>query len=197
MKRIYWLVVLAVSSALAGSSSVGRIQGADSELEQLVLSPSVADNVALFFSEFRTELVLCLEGEQHGNVLYVTDFRVPHILLSETGRVQAAGCKKGTGTVGTWHNHPTPGHKLAALSPESLARNCYLSRTDIRDFVRRTDAMVSVVSCGPRTYAYWWREDVEETDVDLALLPAPEGQLTRGEGTVERGSANLTQARSR
>lgn len=198
MRRIWWLIVIVVSMGVGQPTAVGTDTWGDAdEIEQLVLAPSVADNVALLFTEFQRELVLCLEGERHGNTLYINDFRMPHILVSETGRVQAAGCRRGAETVGTWHNHPAPSFKLAAANPESLSRNCYLSRTDIRDFSRRKDALVSVVSCGPGTFAYWWRRDIGSSDLDVALLPPPEGQLVRAEASTNRGGGSLTQARSR
>ncbi|MGD2154843.1 MAG: hypothetical protein PVG79_16360 [Gemmatimonadales bacterium] len=165
--------------------------------DRLVLSPAVSDNIALLFQQFETEVVLCLEGERRGNELYITDFRMPHILLSETGRVQAAACKPSRRAVGTWHNHPALGTSFAAAHPDALARNCYLSRTDIGDFRRRTDALVSVVSCGPRTFAYWRRSDVESAADDLAVLLPPPEQLVHSEIGIDRRDNPLTQARER
>jgi hypothetical protein len=178
----------------AGFGSIGR---ADGEFKSLVLTPKVSDNIALLFGQFDTELVLCLEGEWRGDDLYVTDFRMPHILTSETGRVQASACRAGRKSVGTWHNHPSPGISLAVTNPDALARNCYLSRTDISDFQRRTEALVTVVSCAPNTFAFWRRSDVEAADGGLALLPPPEGQLVQSEGWDGSGTGSLTQARKR
>ncbi|MDP2576363.1 MAG: hypothetical protein V3U38_01835 [Gemmatimonadota bacterium] len=198
MKRVYWLIILTVSLGFGRTTAdVGGDLSDASTLEQLVLSPAVADNIALIFKEFQRELVLCLEGERRANTLYITDFRMPHILISETGRVQAAGCKHEAGTVGTWHNHPSLGLNFSGISPESHARNCYLSRTDIRDFIRRRDAVVSVVSCAPHTFAYWWRGDVADGEAEVALLAAPEGQLITSGVRTERRAGDLTQARSR
>lgn len=195
MKRICWLLILTVSPIIESSSSPetsGQLL-----FENLVLSPAVSDNLALLFEQFDTELVLCLEGERRGPDLYVTDFRMPHIIVSETGRVQAAGCDVRRGSVGTWHNHPAPASGITRASSHLLARNCYLSRTDVADFRRRTDALVSVVSCGPRTFAYWKRGDLKAAPEDAAVLPPPEGQLLRYEIAEDDRASALTQARER
>jgi hypothetical protein len=165
--------------------------------DELVLSPAVSDNIALMFEQFETEVVLCLEGKRRGNDLYITDFRMPHILLSETGRVQAAGCNPSRRAVGTWHNHPALATSFAASNPNTLARNCYLSRTDIADFRRRSDALVTVVSCGPHTFAYWRRSDVASAADDVAMLPAPQEQLVQSEIGRDLRENPLTQARER
>jgi hypothetical protein len=176
----------------------GHYYAAGGGFRDLVLEPAVSDNIALLFEQFDSELVLCLEGERRGPDLHITDFRMPHILTSETGRVQAAACKRTSRSVGTWHNHPSPGLNFAKTSAESLARNCYLSRTDINDFRRRTDAVVTVVSCGPRTWAYWKRIDVAQERIDeVALLPPPESQLVHSSALDDLGAGTLTQARER
>lgn len=195
MRRSRWLLIL-VAAALVGGHA--GIDGPGPEaFRQLVLAPAVADNLALLFEKFDTELVVCLEGERRGEDVHVTDFRFPHILLSETGRVQAAACEPGGRAIGTWHNHPPPRVGLAAVDAAALTRNCYLSRTDIADFQRRGSAAVTVVSCAPYTYAYWKRGDVGEVGEDVALLPAPDGQLVQGEAVEDGGASDLTQARRR
>lgn len=194
MKQI--AVVLIVILSLAVSRPAGDGLSGEASFHQLVFAPNVSDNIALLFGQFETELVLCLEGEWRGNDLHVTDFRMPHILSSESGRVQAAACKSGRNNVGTWHNHPAPTHQLAGASETALARNCYLSRTDIADFQRRSDASVTVVSCAPNVLAYWKRSDVESLSDDVALLPPPEGQLVYSD-LPDGGAAGLTQARER
>ncbi len=113
------------------------------------------------------------------------------------GRVQAAGCKPTRRSVGTWHNHPAFGMTFTNADPSVLARNCYLSRTDIADFRRRSDALVTVVSCGPHTFAYWKRSDVEPAADDVAVLPPPEGQLVWSEIAGDHQDSPLTQARKR
>ena len=87
--------------------------------------------------------------------------------------------------------------RVASSSPDVLARNCYLSRTDISDFRRRTEAQVSVVSCAPQIYAYWRRGDVDPVEGDVALLPPPVGQLVHSEIADGRADGGLTQARGR
>jgi hypothetical protein len=99
--------------------------------------------------------------------------------------------------VGTWHNHPPLGTSFATSNPESHARNCYLSRTDIADFRRRSDALVTVVSCGPHTFAYWRRGDVASAAEDVAMLPPPQKQLVRSEIGRDLQESPLTQARER
>ncbi|UCC82089.1 MAG: hypothetical protein JSW46_13950 [Gemmatimonadota bacterium] len=198
MKYVSWVLIVCVSLAAgqpAGHGTSG-IAGWHS-FEQLVFSPSVSDNIALLFDQFDSELVLCLEGERRGNDLYITDFRMPHILLSEMGRVQAAGCRPSRKAVGTWHNHPPLGTSFATSNPEAGARNCYLSRTDIADFRRRSDALVTVVSCGPHTFAYWRRGDVASAAEDVAMLPPPQEQLVRSEIGRDLQESPLTQARER
>ncbi len=96
--------------------------------------------------------------------------------------------------MGTWHNHPAPRLGLASSNRGLVTRNCYLSRTDIGDFRRRKQAQVTVVSCAPRTYAYWGRGDVDSAAADAALLPPPAGQLVRSEVGDERRASDLTQA---
>jgi hypothetical protein len=196
VKRIAWLLIV-VASVTAGWPAGSETSGLASSgrFRSLVFAPAVADNLALFFEKFDTELVLCLEGERRGADLYITDFRVPHIFMSETGRVQAASCRTGSRSVGTWHNHPAPHLRMASASADVLARNCYLSGTDITDFQRRSEAQVTVVSCAPRTYAYWRRDDVERLAGEVALLPPPVGQLVQSEVQDDQGTSGLTQAR--
>ena len=197
MKHVSWLLIVAASAAFtqpAGPDTNGR---ADDYFRNLVFEPKVSDNLALLFQKFDTELVLCLEGERRGVDLYVTDFRMPHIFMSETGRVQAASCKLGPRSVGTWHNHPSPYMRVVNSSPDVLARNCYLSRTDITDFRRRTEAQVTVVSCAPQIYAYWRRGDVDSAVGEVALLPPPVGQLVHSEIQDGREDGGLKQARGR
>ena len=196
MKHVCWLFIIAVS-LVAGRPAAHSGYAGGSEFGNLVLDPAISDNIALLFEQFDTELVLCLEGEWRGNDLYVTDFRMPHILVSETGRVQAAGCRSSARSVGTWHNHPAPASSFASSNPEVLARNCYLSRTDIIDFRRREDALVTVVSCAPRTFAFWRRSDVESAASDVAVLPPPPDQLVRSEIGSDPAASALTQARRR
>jgi hypothetical protein len=191
-----WALIFCVSLAAGLPAGHGGISGWHS-FENLVLSPTVSDNIALLFEQFDTEVVLCLEGERRGNDLYITDFRMPHILESQTGRVQAAGCKPSRRVVGTWHNHPALGTSFATSNPNVLTRNCYLSRTDITDFRRRGDALVTVVSCGPHTFAYWRRSDVAAAAEDVAMLPPPQAQLVRSEIGRALRESPLTQARER
>jgi hypothetical protein len=198
VKYVSWALIFCVSLAPAQPAGHGTsgVAGWHS-FERLVLSPGVSDNISLLFEQFETEVVLCLEGERRGNELYITDFRIPHILTSETGRVQAAACKPSRRAVGTWHNHPPFGTSLAISNANALARNCYLSRTDITDFRRRTDALVTVVSCAPRTFAYWRRSDVASAADDVAMLLPPPQQLVRSEIGGDHQDNPLTQARKR
>lgn len=191
MKRRFLIPL--VTMLVAGHSSA-RSAG-DGAFRQLLLTPEVSDNLALLFKKFDTEFVVCLEGERRGDDLVVTDFRFPHILLSETGRVQAAACRPSRRALGTWHNHPAPRLSLVAGDASALARNCYLSRTDISDFQRRQGAHVTVVSCAPYTYAYWTRGDIVGASEDVALLPPPEGQLVQAEAVDSAQASDLTQAR--
>lgn len=193
MKRMSWLIVVAASVVL-GHTAAGPDWTARGQFRHLVLSPAVADNLALLFDQFETELVLCLEGERRGADLHITDFRMPHILVSETGRVQASSCNGSSKVVGTWHNHPSPRLGLVSSNPEIQSRNCYLSRTDISDFRRRKSAEVTVVSCAPHTYAYWRRRDLDAVETDVALLPPPAGQLVRSEIGDKHRDSDLTQA---
>jgi hypothetical protein len=198
VKYVSWVLIFCVSLAAgqpAGQGTTG-IAGWHT-FDRLVLSPTVSDNIALLFEQFDTEVVLCLEGERRGTELYITDFRMPHILASEMGRVQAAGCRPSRRAVGTWHNHPALGTGFATSNPNALARNCYLSRTDIADFRRRTDALVTVVSCGSRIFAYWKRSDVASAAEDVAMLPPPQAQLVRSEIGGHPQDSPLTQARKR
>lgn len=195
MRRTTWLLTFGFCGLFASSVAFDAEAPAEGPLEQLVIDSAVEDNLALLFTQFRTELVLCLEGEREGSTLRVTDFHMPHILLSEPGRVQATGCGANRRVVGTWHNHPGSSPGFLADSDATVRGNCYLSRTDIGDFLRRTDARVSVVACGPRTYAYWWRRDVEDLPSDLTLLAPPAHQLAQGRVREDTEAGNLTQAR--
>lgn len=193
-----WLLVFAlclIAGRHAGFDEYGA--AGETHFEKLVMAPAVSDNLALLFDKFDTELVLCLEGERRGVDLHVTNFRMPHIYASQPGRVQAASCELGSAVLGTWHNHPAPGSALGSSDTRELERNCYLSRTDIDDFRRRTGALIAVVSCGPRTYAYWGRGDVELVEDDAVTLPAVPGQLVRSERGPDDPERRLTQARER
>lgn len=199
MRRRLWLV-LSVSLIVGHASAEGpKRTGTTSPrgFRDLVLSPRVSDNLALLFAQFDSELVLCLEGERRGPDLYVTDFRMPHILVSETGRVQASACEPHPRIVGTWHNHPPTTIDRIRTAADRATENCYLSRTDIADFRRRSDAQVSLVSCGPRTYAYWTRGDIGVASQDIALLPPPAGQLVLAQPVEQTRVTDLTQARRR
>jgi hypothetical protein len=131
VKKLCWLTVIAACFAAGGAAPFNAGLAANwREFQNVVFSPDIEDNLALLFSQFDTELVLCLEGERRGSDLYVTDFRMPHILLSETGRVQAAGCRSDSRTVGTWHNHPPVGLTLAASSPDGTRHDLADELTD-------------------------------------------------------------------
>jgi hypothetical protein len=197
VKRISWLLVLLATAIAGGPTDPSMLAAGSGGFGALILEPAVSDNLALLFGQFDTELVLCLEGEHRGSDLYVTDFRMPHIYMSESGRVQAASCRPGPRSIGTWHNHPAPNLRMASTNPDYLARNCYLSRTDISDFRRRTDALVTVVSCAPHTYAFWRRGDVEQLTEEVVLLPPPDGQLVQSEIAIGARLHDLTKARSR
>ncbi len=197
MKRLSWLLIVAASAAFTQPADPGATGRANDYFRNLEFEPRVSDNLALLFEKFDTELVLCLEGERRGVDLVVTDFRMPHIFMSETGRVQAASCRLGPRSVGTWHNHPSPYMRVVKSRPDVLARNCYLSRTDITDFRRRSEALVTVVSCAPEVYAYWRRGDVDSVVGEVALLPPPVGQLVHAEIPDNREDGGLTQARGR
>lgn len=198
MKRISYLLIAVASVAVGQPVDPAHPGPRDyGQFSNLVFAPAVSDNLALLYEQFDTELVLCLEGERRGSDLFITDFRMPHIFVSESGRVQAESCRPGPRSVGTWHNHPRPHRSLARSSPEVTARNCYLSRTDIIDFRRRKDARVAVVSCAPRTYGYWRRDDIELLASDVAILPAPLGQLVQSEASRDGDAHTLTQARER
>ena len=197
MKRLSWLLIVAASAAFAQPGGRDANSRANDYFRNLVFEPKVSDNLALLFEKFDTELVLCLEGERRGVDLVVTDFRMPHIFMSETGRVQAESCKLGPRSVGTWHNHPSPYMRVVNSSSDVLSRNCYLSRTDITDFRRRTEANVTVVSCAPQIYAYWRRGDLESVVGEVALLPPPVGQLVFSEIQDGREDGGLRQARGR
>lgn len=198
MKRRTLATIGLASLLTAGGSPAerhGSLGGPD--FRDLVLAPAVSDNLALLFGKFDTELVLCLEGERRGPDLHVTDFRMPHIFVSEAGRVQAASCDGGPRSIGTWHNHPPASYRLMSAGSHSLARNCYLSQTDINDFRRREEALVAVVSCDVRTYAYWRRDDLPEHDEDDMLLAPINRQFVRASFYGEGGVPRVTQARER
>ncbi|UCF20920.1 MAG: hypothetical protein JSU87_05825 [Gemmatimonadota bacterium] len=196
MKKICWALV-AASSLAFGDSGASKSWSVDEGFRDLVVAPAVSDNLALLFSQFDTELVLCLEGELRGADLHITDFRMPHILASEHGRVQAAGCKRTGKVVGTWHNHPANSRLLISPDAAESSRNCYLSRTDIADFLRRKDALISVVSCAPSVLAYWRRQDVESLTTEVAMLTAPDRQIVRYDSWSDLDTSGLTQARRR
>lgn len=198
MRRFLLLVIFASCLTAGGHAGIDEFGvPSGTHVGSLVMAPAVSDNLALLFEKFDTELVLCLEGERRGADFYVTDFRMPHIYASETGRVQAASCDPSPAVLGTWHNHPAPGSIPGNSDARELERNCYLSLTDIDDFRRRTDALIAVVSCGPRTYAYWGRRDVDLLEDDAVALPAVRGQLVRSEREPDDPERRLTQARER
>lgn len=153
------LAVFTVLTALVGlwvrdSADPMRVARA-SGFRDLAFDSEVADNLALIFDRFETEVILCLEGRAQRHDLKITSFRMPHIRRSTVLGASSGSCPRDERVIGLWHNHPADpwergGHK----------HNCYLSPADIRDFVRQEWAVVTVVACGPRTYAYWWRSDV-------------------------------------
>lgn len=138
----------------------------------LAFAADLEDNLALIYERFETEVILCLEGRSRARTLEIVDFRMPHIRKSTSRSAASESCAKRGRFVGSWHNHlPDP------WEPGGHRHHCYLSPLDIEDFMRQAWALVTVVACGPRSYAYWWREDVApRADSALILWPL-EGQL--------------------
>ena len=63
MKRLCWLLVVIAAFSVASSTRDHAVRQAnDRPFENLIFSATAADNLALLFSQFDTELVLCLEG---------------------------------------------------------------------------------------------------------------------------------------
>lgn len=142
----------------------------------LQLSPEVSDNLALIYEKFDTEVILCLEGETRGDVLEIVDFRIPHMVRSTPTGAAADTCLSDERFVANWHNHPSE------FGPaREFTGNCYLSRSDMLDFLRDRDVMATLVACGPRTFAYWWKDDVAPYVNDKVILVPPEGQLVRSD----------------
>ena len=139
------------------------------------MSPQLADNLALLFDKFgRSEFILCLEGgTDDSGELELRDFRMPHMAYSRStsAAVQPdGGCEQYDGVIGTLHNHPP-------TYPEDSGResnNCYLSRMDIMSWLKHSTYEYTTVMCGPRTWAWWHRSQVNEEKV---LAFPREGQL--------------------
>ncbi len=142
----------------------------------LHFASDIEDNLALIFERFETEVILCLEGRTRGRWLEIVDFRMPHIRLSTPRSATSESCVQRGSFVGSWHNHPPD-----PWEPRGHRHHCYLSPPDIGDFVRQTWAHVTVVACGPRTYAYWWREDVVPVADEALILWPIDGQLVVGD----------------
>ena len=149
--------------------------------EDLAFDRGLEDNLALIFDRFETEVILCLEGRARGSRLEIVDFRMPHIRRSTARSASSESCVYRGRFVGSWHNHPPD-----PWEPDGHWRHCYLSASDIRDFLRQRWAVVTVVACGPRSYAYWWRSDVEPYADTAALLWPPPRQLVVDGRPVDR-----------
>lgn len=143
---------------------------------ELVFAADLEDNLALVYERFETEVILCLEGRSRGRTLEIVDFRMPHIRRSTTRSAASESCARRGEFVGSWHNHPPD-----PWEPRGHRHHCYLSPPDIEDFMRQVWAQVTVVACGPRSFAYWWRHDVAPV-ADSALILWPlESQLVIGD----------------
>ncbi len=140
-----------------------------------VMAAQLADNLALLFERFGdSEFIVCIEGgvEASGD-FSLRDFRMPHIAYS---RATGAGvhpdgdCSQYADIIGTLHSHP-------ATYPQDRGRewgNCYLSRPDIVSWLDYSTYPYTMVMCGPRTWAWWHRSQV---DRDRVLALPPPGQL--------------------
>lgn len=174
------LAVFTVLAALIGlwvrdSADPLRVARA-SGFRALVFDSEVEDNIALIFDRFETEVILCLEGRAHKQDLKIANFRMPHIRRSTVLGAASGSCPKGDRFIGTWHNHPPD-----PWEPGGHRHNCYLSPADIRDFVKQEWALVAVVGCGPRTYAYWWRSDVVPVAARVRIVWPVKGQIVIGD----------------
>lgn len=139
------------------------------------MSPQLADNLALLFERFEeNEFVVCIEGRVDAvDQLQLSDFRMPHLAYSHStgASVHPNGdCSQYRGIVGTLHNHP----RAYPKDRGGDWKNCYLSRVDIVSWLEHSSYSYTLVMCGPRTWAWWHRSQVDP-DSELAL-PLP-GQL--------------------
>ena len=142
------------------------------------MSPQLADNLALLFAKFgRSEFILCLEGDvTETGEMQLRDFRMPHLAYSRPTSAAVhpqGGCDQYPGVVGTLHNHP-PSY------PEDQGRessNCYLSNLDITTWLEYSAYPYTAVMCGPRTWAWWHRSQV---DLDKLVVFPMERQLLGG-----------------
>lgn len=154
---------------------VGILEPSARPTLSLEMTAQLADNLALLFDRFeQSEFILCLEGgfEATGE-LRLADFRMPHLAYSRStsaGVYPDGGCAQYGGIVGTVHNHPV-------RNPADRGRewkNCYLSRTDIVSWLEHSNYEYTAVMCGPRTWAWWHRSQVNEEKV---ISFPPPGQL--------------------
>lgn len=150
----------------------------------MVMTVQLADNLSLLFDKFgQSEFILCLEGELTGEgELELTDFRMPHIAYSRPTSAAVhpdGGCDQYEEIVGTLHNHP-------GTFPKDFGRedsNCYLSHLDITSWLEYSEYPYTAVMCGPKTWAWWHRTQVDPE----AMLAWPDrDQLVKGTGADEK-----------
>ncbi len=131
------------------------------------MSTQLADNLALLFEKFDdSEFIVCLEGEATADgEVRLSDFRMPHMAYSRATSAEMhpdGMCDQYQDIVGTLHNHPL------SHPADRESGNCYLSRTDIVNWLEYSDYPDTAVLCGPRVWAWWHRSQVDLAKVRAA-----------------------------
>jgi hypothetical protein len=102
------------------------------------------------------EFVLCLEGYQRDDTIFIDNFRLARMENESMTSVRYHPCE-GERYVGTAHNHPPTG------DGGSL---CYRSIPDRRSFAEDQRAIVDVILCGVDTYLWVLKDGTTGGPVD-------------------------------
>lgn len=86
-----------------------------------------------------TEFALCLEGKRELDRVVITNFRLAHIISSNSSHIEYVPCN-GDSYLGTAHNHPSNGYP--GWDP------CHQSALDNRSFNKDKKAYVDIIICG-------------------------------------------------
>jgi len=115
----------------------------------------VLSNLALMFSQFTTEYIVCLTGVHTPDSINITGWSMPFMTVSEPETASAAYlsylCEEYFGTVAVLHNHLAGGDEAY----------CWFSAADVTTFLE-TPFPIEIVQCGPMLWSVLTRLDAME-----------------------------------
>jgi hypothetical protein len=112
----------------------------------VILGPELAAQLSFLYRYIQeVEFAVCLEGRIIGGRVEVDKFRMANMSVTAINGVRYDRCDV-PGYVGMAHNHPPT--SVRSTTP------CYFSALDKLTFSRDKKAVVDIVICGDREFAY-------------------------------------------